>query len=349
MMMKIDKKKKKKKKIDRLFLKMLEMLWTWIEYALLGYAMLSLGTFILPWLVQAYVFREQDLLEKYASKDAQKRKRTWALVTGGSSGIGRAVVEKLALQGFNVYIVALDDAVLRKCTEEVSSAYPDVEIVSVGVDLSRVDDAVAAVSERTKGSDVRLVFNNAGFINICLFGDTPIRKQMVNFDVNLTVAVHLTHLFAERLVAERHRGAFFFTSSPSGLMPNPFAAVYGMTKAAMTSFAASIAPELRPEGIDVLVVHPSPTDTRFYNAESASKSDALAMFKRTATSPELIAGTMFSQIGRAVIYDQGYFSVSLRLLLKVLDYNLFAFIVALFGKMSQEYRKLSSERPIVVD
>ena len=80
------------------------------------------------------------------------------------------------------------------------------------------------------------------------------------------------------------KGAVFFTSSPAGLMPCPVSVMYGSTKAFITEFAVSIAAELKGDGIDVLVVNPSPTDTSFYNGNT-HKIDAMTFFQKTAVSP----------------------------------------------------------------
>lgn len=79
--------------------------------------------------------------------------------------------------------------------------------------------------------------------------------------------------------------------------------MYGATKAFITEFAASIAPELRADGIDVLVVHPSPIDSNFY--QKAHDMGAIRMFKATAAGPDTIARCMFSSAGRVIIHDQG--------------------------------------------
>lgn len=317
---------------------MLEVFFNTISWALIGYACVSIGTWLIPQLVQSYLLKEQDLKKKYNAK--------WALVTGGSSGIGRAIVDKLARQGLNVFIVALEDneKKLENTAKELTERYPEQEFVAMDVNLAGVDEAIERIAEATKDHDIQLIFNNAGFIKMCLYAEAPVGLMKANYDVNLTSAIRITQLFANRLIQKKLRGGFVFTSSPSGMMPNPFATVYGCTKAAMSAFAASLAPELKPDGIDVLVVHPSPTDTAFYTEDAISKSDALVMFRRTATTPMTIAKSMFCQLGRSVVYDQGYFSIGMRFLLKVLDYKLFAWIVAAFSGMSGEYKKLSAER-----
>ena len=318
-------------------------MWVIFEWFFIIFTCLSLGTWLVPWLIQALLFKPQNLRAKYA---AEATKPVWAVVTGGSSGIGLALSKRLAGQGINVFIVALDDRFMASAIPELKELYPQVAITAVPVDLSDVENAVETVGKAKEGHAVHFLFNNAGFVSMCLFADTPVARQMANFNVNLTISVRLTHLFAGRMIADPsiRRGAICYTSSPSGMMPNPFAAIYGMTKAAMTEFAVSVAPELRPDGIDVLVVHPSPVDTNFYTAEATSTSPSLALFRKTATTPDTIAACFFAQLGRAVVYDQGYFPLGLRLLFKVLDSNLFAFIVCMAGKGTAEFQRLSAER-----
>ena len=74
-----------------------------------------------------------------------------------------------------------------------------------------------------------------------------------------------------------------FTSSPAGFMPCPFSSMYGATKAFLTEFASSVAAEVRADGVDVTVVHPSPTNSNFYARKDTHALDALAFFKSTAT------------------------------------------------------------------
>jgi len=287
-------------------------------------------------LIQAYVFKEQDLKKKYNAK--------WALVTGGSSGIGRALTEKLAKQGINVVIVALDDPILRDFYKKIQEDYPSLQFRAVGVDLGG-EDYLEKIIEATKDLDISLLFNNAGFITIGLFADLPLARQMKNYNVNATSSVKITHHFLNEMLSKKLKGIITFTSSPAGLMPCPFSTIYGATKAFLTEFGASLAAEVRNEGIDVMVMHPSPVDTNFYNADTAHKSGSLGMFKKTATAPTVIADVIFSSVGKwTVVRDQGYFSVVLRLLFKVIDSNFLAIIIAATSHLSGEYKKLTAER-----
>jgi len=298
---------------------------------------ISLLTFIVPLILQALPF-QQDLKRKYKAK--------WAVVTGGSSGIGRALSEKLASQGINVVIVALKDQLLDELHSKLQAQYPQLEFRAVGVDLSGSSgDYMQAIAQATEDIDVSLLFNNAGYITIGLFAHTPLEQQLKNYEVNATSAVKITHHFVRRMIDKKLVGAVSFTSSPAGLMPCPFSVVYGSTKAFLTEFATSLAGEVKSNGIDVFVLHPSPVNTNFYSGETAHKSSALNFFKKTANSPDAIADTIFRSIGYwSVVRDQGYFSVGLRLLLKVIDINFLTLIITLNAHRMGEYKNLMAER-----
>jgi hypothetical protein len=84
---------------------------------------LSFLTFFLPFLVLAFVWKPQNLKEKY--------KCEWALVTGSSSGIGKVLTEKLCAQGLNVVMVALDDKLLDESHEEIVAKFPAVQVSGI--------------------------------------------------------------------------------------------------------------------------------------------------------------------------------------------------------------------------
>jgi short-subunit dehydrogenase len=77
---------------------------------------------------------------------------SWGLVTGGSSGIGKAIAEKLAKQKINVVIVSLDDDLLKNTTKEMKERFPDVEFRAIGVDLSGASGDYLQVSRMQQGA-----------------------------------------------------------------------------------------------------------------------------------------------------------------------------------------------------
>ena len=198
-----------------------------------------------------------------------------------------------------------------------------------------MDRYLEEIKNATSDIPVSLVFNNAGYIVTGFFANLPLAKHLANYECNATAAVKITHHFANRLIDEKLPGLIAFTSSPAGRIPNPSSSLYGGTKAFLSEFAASIAPELRADGIDVIVVHPSPIASNFY--QSTHDMGAIRMFKATANTPDVIADSLFSGAGRVVIRDQGYFPAVQKLLLTALDYNLLAVIITWTSGMAGDF------------
>ena len=129
--------------------------------------------YVLPQLYMA--FRPvPDLKKRY---DA-----TWALVTGGGSGIGKALAFKLARQGLNVVVVSLDDDILKATMIQLKETFPDLEFRSVGVNFAPGVDYLKAIKEATKDIDIQIVFNNAGFLVTGFFDQAPLGKLLVNME-----------------------------------------------------------------------------------------------------------------------------------------------------------------------
>jgi len=248
-----------------------------------------------------------------------------ALVTGASSGIGKAITEKLAQQKINVVMVALDDKVLEDSFNELKGKYTSVEFRSCGADLS-THTFMDKVIEVTKDIDVNLVFNNAGFITTGFFHDVSLDRQALafrsrlpprsqpsssfplftrslkNYDCNATCSLRITHHFLNRMIAKKQKGLVTFTSSSAGFIACPLSTLYAATKCFLTTYAASLAPEVKEFGIDVLVVHPSPIQSRFLNNSGGMK--VLESSGKVAAPPVVIADTLFASAGRCVVRDQ---------------------------------------------
>lgn len=147
------------------------------------------------------------------------------------------------------------------------------------------------------------------------------------------------HIFLQ--LAKNLKGCFVYTSSAAAAIPNPFSVLYASTKSFLSSFGASLAAEVRHAGIDVLVIHPSPVASRFY--DKAHKLDALEFFKKLAVDPEELPDAIFSSIGRLVWRDIGPTAIGFRLLMKLLDYNLFAMLIAATAQYTGDFKRYAKK------
>ncbi|KAI9022081.1 hypothetical protein DFJ74DRAFT_606802 [Hyaloraphidium curvatum] len=273
---------------------------------------------------------ERDLKKAYNAE--------WALVTGGSSGIGLSMAKRLAKQGINVVVAALDDKHLASATEQLRKEFPGVEVRSVGVDLGKEGrEYMDRIEEACKGIEVQLVFSNAGFVKPGLFSLLPYEVLFANHTTNITSHLAVVHHFTKKMIAARRRGLVVFTSSSASFLPNPLASMYASTKAYMSTFAGSIAAELRPFGIDVTVVHPSPVASNFY--ENAKGFSLLEAPKASAQSPDELVSTVFRAAGKLVVLDEGAVTVGMRLGLKMADWNLVTEAMARVGGLLPDYVK----------
>jgi short-subunit dehydrogenase len=191
---------------------------------------------------------------------------TSALVTGASSGIGRAIALDLALKrGVDVVAVARDRGRLEALAQEVAE---DQKGTSAKVEVLVADladaEQLAQVEARVAASDrpVDLLVNNAGFGTYGVFPDLPIEGEEREIKVNVVALVRLTHA-ALGAMRERGDGTILNVSSIAGLQATPGNATYGATKAYVASFTEAVHEEAKRYGVDVTAVLPGYTRTEF--------------------------------------------------------------------------------------
>jgi short-subunit dehydrogenase len=188
--------------------------------------------------------------------------RPLALVTGASSGIGRALAREFAERGYDL-IVAAEDVELDDATEELRGL--GVAVAPVSVDLTQpadVERLVAAV--RGSGRTLDAAALNAGVGRSGRFIENPLADELEILELNCSSTVQLAKPIAQDMAA-RGEGRILFTSSVAAQAPEPFQAVYGASKAFVQSFALALREELKDNGVSVTALLPGPTDTEFFD------------------------------------------------------------------------------------
>ena len=196
-----------------------------------------------------------------------------AIVTGASAGIGEAAAVELARKGFRVYAVA------RRAEKMAHLA--DQGIVPVSADVTDDPSMVALVDQvMTETGRVDVLVNNAGYGSYGALEEVPMEEARRQFEVNVFGLARLTQLVLPHMRAQGS-GRIINVSSVGGRIWEPLGAWYHATKFAVEGLSDSLRAELRPHGIDVVVIQPGAIKTEWAaisadNLREASSEPAYA-------------------------------------------------------------------------
>jgi short-subunit dehydrogenase len=208
------------------------------------------------------------------------------LVTGASSGIGRALAHRFARAGSDCVLLARSDDVLHDLSDTLASSY-DVDAPVLSADLSVpgvADDVAVALDERDLAIDV--LVNNAGIGARGAFAELDAQRQIDVIRVNVTALTHLTRQLLPGML-ERGRGGVLNVASTAGFQPGPRMSVYYATKAYVLSFSEGLHEEVAGTGLTVSCLAPGPTRTAF--ADRANMGDATLFDLGATMAPEDVA------------------------------------------------------------
>ena len=194
----------------------------------------------------------------------------FALVTGGSSGIGEQYVRQLAAEGHNVIVVSNRDEDNRRVAEAVRAEF-GVEALSLTIDLAEPTAAeqIFAFCEQ-HAIEVDILINNAGMLIFNQLERTDSARIDTIIALHCTTPTKLCRLFAPVMRA-RGEGHIVLMSSVTAWTPFPTISHYAATKAYLRSFGQSLWYELRGSGVTVTTVFPSAVDTPFYTLSDRAR------------------------------------------------------------------------------
>jgi 3-oxoacyl-[acyl-carrier protein] reductase len=217
-----------------------------------------------------------------------------AVVTGGSRGIGRAIVQRLADEGASVaFSFVANQAAADEVVASASAGSPSRQVIALRADQGSVADQqrlMAAADDALGGLDILVV--NAGI------GPAQTFAEITEADYDLVMGVNAKGpFFALQYAAEhlRDNGRIIAISSISTALPEAGAGLYCASKAALEQFTAVAARELAPRGITVNAVSPGATDTELLHTVNPPEA-VTAYIELTAMGrlgrPEEIAGVV---------------------------------------------------------
>lgn len=186
-----------------------------------------------------------------------------AVVTGASSGIGAIYAERLARRGYDLILVARDEAKLKEVGSAISAA-TGRKVETIKADLTVTADLRKIEQTLATDSAITLLVNNAGLgATKGLIDSAP--EDLDNLiAINVTALTRLTHAIAPAFVA-RSNGTIINISSIAAITPEVLNGTYGGSKAYVMAFTQSLHHELGGKGIQVQAVLPGATRTQFWD------------------------------------------------------------------------------------
>ncbi|ASZ10289.1 SDR family oxidoreductase [Chitinophaga pendula] len=184
-----------------------------------------------------------------------------AVITGASKGIGKAIAEKLAAEGFNIAICARNAAALDTTRDTIRQINPAITLIADQVDMGD-KKAVLSFADKINGTfdAVDILVNNAGiFVPGALHQEEDgLLENMMS--VNLFGAYHLTRRLLPAMIT-RKKGHIFNLCSTASYKAYPNGGAYSVTKFALLGFSQNLREELKPHGVKVTALSPGPTLT----------------------------------------------------------------------------------------
>ena len=226
-------------------------------------------------------------------------KRSTALVTGASSGIGLDLARVLAKDGYDVVLVARNVAKLEQVASDVRKSGVNAHVITS--DLAKPHAAVDLVAELNRRRlEIDVLVNNAGYGVVGPFADNDLERELEMIQVNVVALVELTKLLLRPMIA-RQRGHILNVASTAAFQPGPLMAIYYATKAFVLSFTEAIADELRDSAVTVTALCPGPTQTGFAEVANMTASRLFTMMRPMSSQKVAEAGFRGMMRGKRIV------------------------------------------------
>lgn len=231
---------------------------------------------------------------------------SYALITGASKGIGKAIALELASKKYDLILVARSETDLQTICKDIENVYR-VKALYVVMDLSNHDAAEKTFTwVKEKQLDVEILVNNAGYGLSGFFNRYKIEEVLNMMQLNMQTLVQFTALFLPEL-RKAKQGYVLNIASTAAYQSVPGLSVYAATKSFVLSFSRGLYQELKGTNISVTCISPGATDTAFVERanlgekglkaaekvnmqpKEVAKLAVKALFRK---KPEIIAGTI---------------------------------------------------------
>ena len=238
-----------------------------------------------------------------------------AVITGGASGLGRAMAERFASAGMRIVLADVEPGVLAKAEAEMKAA--GAKVIGVRTDVSRAAE-VEALAQKTLAAfgGVHLVANNAGVAPLGNAWENSVADWEWTLGVNLWGVIHGVRVFTPILLAQGGEAHIVNTASVSGLISPPGSAMYNVSKHAVVTLTETLYHDLALQraSIGCSVLCPAYVPTGIVDSErnrpaqlqnparekSAEQQAREALLRKAVTSGKLSAGDVAQKVYEAV-------------------------------------------------
>ncbi|CAN7988620.1 unnamed protein product [Ixodes hexagonus] len=225
------------------------------------------------------------------------------LITGGSSGIGRALASQVVRRGANVTLLARDRNRLEEARLELQdqTVFADQVVHTVSADLSQDSGTLASQAQEAEEvcGPVDYLVNCAGSATSLRFEETPTAEFRRMIELNYLSAVHATKAVLPGM-RQRGRGGIVLVSSIAGVCGVYGFSAYSASKFALVGLAQSLCMEVRHRGVSVTVAFPPDTDTPGFAEEQRTKPVETKLISASAGlhSPDAVASSILDDVLR---------------------------------------------------
>lgn len=217
----------------------------------------------------------------------------YALITGASSGIGRALAHEFAGHGFNLILTAEDERLVA-VGAEVREHGVDVRLIRVDLRSEAGVSQLWAEATQDEPSIAAAALNAGVGVGGGTFVDTDLQAHLDVIKLDVSSTVQLTHLVLRRMLAQ-NRGRLMITSSLVAAMPGAYQVTYNGSKSFLQSFAEGLQTELKDSPVTVTSLMPGPVQTDFFRRADMLDTPLGAARK---VEPEVVARKAYQGLMR---------------------------------------------------
>jgi short-subunit dehydrogenase len=192
------------------------------------------------------------------------------IITGASRGLGKAIAEIFAANGYNLYLTSITETRLYKTLDELLNKYPSVTIKARPFDLGKKSQAKEFGKWCLENCSPDILINNAGSFTGANVHDEEEGALEEMIETNLYSAYHLTRVIVPEMIKKKS-GHIFNMSSIAGLKAYPGGGSYSISKYALHGFSVNLREELKPHSIRVTTVFPGAAYTDSWAATGIDK------------------------------------------------------------------------------